>query len=286
MTDAWGETWTPASGSGRVRGWLAPLGVLVAFVAIWQIWVRLGDVRPWILPAPSEVATAGWASRTALAENAWTTLVEAVVGLVIGTAVGLVVALVISLIPTVRRAIWPVVVTSQTIPIIVLAPLVAIWFGYGLTPKIVLVALICFFPVTVAAVAGLAGADPEHVELVRSFGASRWDVIRHVRVPAALGSVVAGVRIAAAYAVGNAVIGEYVGGTSGLGIFIDQSHRSYRTDRMLAGVVVIAVVSIVLFGLVGLIGRRLTPWQDTSSRRRSPRAAARIDGRSARGRRP
>lgn len=261
----------PDRPTGRIRAWVAPAWVLVGFLVLWQTWVRLGDVRPWILPAPTEVATAGWTSRAALAQNAWTTLIEAVVGLVIGTVFGLAVALGIALVPVLRRAIWPVVVTSQTIPIIVLAPLVAIWFGYGLTPKIVLVALICFFPVTVAAAAGLADADPEHVELVRSFGATRWDVVRFVRIPAALASVIAGVRIAAAYAVGNAVIGEYVGGTSGLGIFIDQSHRSYRTDRMLAGVVVIAVVSIVLFGLVGLLGRRLMPWNDDSSLRRRSR---------------
>jgi ABC-type nitrate/sulfonate/bicarbonate transport system permease component len=245
----------------RLRTGLAPIATVAVAVAMWQAWVRIGDVRPWILPAPSTVASAGWQSRGALFQHATTTTIEAVVGLVLGTAVGLGVALVISIIPAVRRAVWPVMVTSQTIPIIVLAPLVAIWFGYGLTPKIVLVALICFFPVAVAAVAGLAGADPEQVELVRSFGASRWDVLRHIRIPASMGSVIAGVRIAAAYAVGNAVIGEYVGGTSGLGIFIDQSHRSYRTDRMLAGVVVIAVVSIVLFSLVGWIGRLLMPWR-------------------------
>lgn len=254
------------NGRSRLRAWIAPTGVLVGFLVLWQAWVRFGDVRSWILPAPTDVATAGWSSRSALVENASTTLIEAVVGLALGSVFGLAVALGISLIPALRRAIWPVVVTSQTIPIIVLAPLVAIWFGYGLTPKIVLVALICFFPVTVAAVAGLAGADPEQVELVRSFGASGWDEIRYVRIPAALGSVIAGVRIAAAYAVGNAVIGEYVGGTSGLGIFIDQSHRSYRTDRMLAGVVVIAVVSIILFNLVGLLGRRLMPWQQERTR--------------------
>jgi ABC-type nitrate/sulfonate/bicarbonate transport system permease component len=245
----------------RVGTRRAPFATVAAGIAIWQAWVRLGDVRPWILPAPSAVATAGWDSRAALVQHAGTTVTEAVVGLVVGTLGGLAIALGISLIPAVRRAVWPLVVTSQTIPIIVLAPLVAIWFGYGLTPKIVLVALICFFPVAVAAVAGLAGADAEHVELVRSFGASRWDVLRFVRIPASLGSIVAGVRIAAAYAVGNAVIGEYVGGTSGLGIFIDQSHRSYRTDRMLAGVVVIAVVSVVLFSLVGLLGRLLMPWR-------------------------
>ncbi len=245
----------------RVARRLAPAVLLAACVGLWQAWVVLGDVRPWVVPAPSAVATAGWHARGALWHNASTTVVEAVVGLALGTVVGLVVAFVISLVPIVRRTVWPLVVTSQTIPIIVLAPLVAIWFGYGLTPKIVLVALIAFFPVAVATVAGLAGADPEHVELVRSFGAGGRAVLWHVRIPSALGEVVAGVRIAAAYAVGSAVIGEYVGGTSGLGIFIDQSHRSYRTDQMLAGVVVIAVVSIVLFTLVGLVGRVLMPWR-------------------------
>ena len=239
----------------------APIIVLILCGVIWQVWVRVGHVAPWILPAPSDVASAGWQSRSALAHHAWTTTVEAVVGLVLGAMFGVAVALGISLIPAFRRAIWPVVVTSQTIPIVVLAPLVAIWFGFGLTPKVVLVALICFFPVAVAAVAGLASADPEHVELVTSFGASRRDVLRFVRIPAALPSVIAGVRIAAAYAIGNAVIGEYVGGTSGLGIFIDQAHRSYRTDRMLAGVVVIAAVSVVLFSLVGWLGRLLMPWR-------------------------
>lgn len=248
----------------------APLGSVVALLAIWQAWVRLGDVAPWIMPAPTEVGSAAWSGRSALASHALTTLTEAVLGLVIGTAAGLGIALVIALVPAIRRAVWPLVVTSQTIPIIVLAPLVAIWFGYGITPKVVLVALICFFPVAVAAVAGMAGADPEHVELVRSFGATRIDELRHVRIPASLGGVVAGVRIAAAYAVGNAVIGEYVGGTSGLGIFIDQAHRSYRTDRMIAGVAVIAVVSVVLFTLVGWIGRQLTPWQEHDHSNRNP----------------
>lgn len=256
-----GDRHTARSVVGRARNIVAPLGVVVATLVVWQVWVRAGRVQSWVVPAPTTVASAGWASRGALVHNAATTLVEALVGLAVGTLAGLATALLIFLVPPVRRAIWPVVVTSQTIPIIVLAPLVAIWFGYGLTPKIVLVALICFFPVAVATVAGLGGADPELVELVDSFGASSWDVLRHVRIPAALGTVFAGIRIAAAYAVGDAVIGEYVGGTSGLGIFIDQAHRSYRTDRMLAGVAVIAVVSVVLFSLVGWIGRRCMPWR-------------------------
>lgn len=258
-------TATPRRPWATLGGRLAPAGVIVAVLGLWQAWVRLGDVQPWILPAPSDVAGALISERGTLVRHAGTTLVEAVAGLTIGAAAGIALAVAISMVPVVGRAVWPVVVTSQTIPIIVLAPLVAIWFGFGLTPKIVLVALICFFPVAVSTVAGLAGADAEHVELVRSFGASRRGVLRHVRIPAALPGVIAGIRIAAAYAIGNAVIGEYVGGTSGLGIFIDQAHRSYRTDSMLAGVAVIAAVSVALFGLVGLVGRRLMPWRSTQS---------------------
>jgi ABC-type nitrate/sulfonate/bicarbonate transport system permease component len=249
----------------RAATWVAPAAFLVFLVGAWEAWCRLGHVAPWVLPPPSSVARSGWNLRGPLFGHAMTTLAEAVIGLAIGVVVGLAVALAISAVPAIRRAVWPVVVTSQTIPVIVLAPLLAIWFGFGLQPKVALVALVTFFPVAVSAVAGLAGADDEQVELVRSFGASRAQVLRLVRIPAALPEVVAGVRIAAAYAIGDAVVGEYVGGTSGLGIFIDRSRASYRTDQMLAGVAVIAVLSIVLFGLTGLIGRLLTPWKQAGT---------------------
>lgn len=255
--------------SGGFRRRLLDIGAPLAFVlvalAIWESWCRLGHVAPWILPPPSSVVRAGWDLRGALFGHAMTTLIEAVVGLVLGVAVGLFVALAITAIPAVRRAAWPMVVTSQTIPVIVLAPILAIWFGFGLQPKVVLVALVTFFPVTVSAVAGLTGAATEQVELVRSFGATRRQTFRLVLLPAALPDVVAGIRIAAAYAVGDAVVGEYIGGTSGLGIFIDRSRASYRIDQMLAGVLVIAFLSIVLFGITGFIGRFLTPWRHSSN---------------------
>lgn len=249
----------------RVTNGFAPGVLILALLGSWEAWSRLGHVAPWILPPPSTVARAGWNLRGPIFGHAMTTLTEAVVGLALGIVVGLAVALAISAVPAVRRSVWPVVVTSQTIPVIVLAPLLAIWFGFGLEPKVVLVALVTFFPVAVSAVAGLAGADDEQIELVRSFGASHLQILRLVRVPAALPEVVSGVRIAAAYAIGNAVVGEYVGGTSGLGIFIDRSRASYRTDQMLAGVAVIAFLSIVLFGLTGLVGRQLTPWRNPGS---------------------
>lgn len=248
---------------GTARRWLAPALFLVALVGAWQLWVTAAGVSDWLLPSPAQIATAGWAVRGPLVGHTATTLVEAVGGLAVGSVVGITVAMAIVTVPLLRRALWPVIVTSQTIPVIVLAPLFAIWFGFGLQPKVVMVALITFFPITVATAAGLGGADPEHVALLRSFGAGRRQIMRLVRIPAALPDLVAGMRIAAAYAVGDAVVGEYIGGSSGLGIFIDRSKGSYRTDQMLAGVAVIAVASICLFGLVGLVGRTLTPWLTT-----------------------
>ncbi len=253
----------------RVLRWFPPLGVLVGCIAVWQVWVTVGHVESWILPPPGEVFSALWDNRTAIAHASWTTLGEAVIGLLIGTTLGIAIALVMQMIPGLIRAVSPVIVTSQTIPIVVLAPLVAVWFGYGIMPKIVLVALISFFPVTVAATSGMTGVDPSFIELLRSFGANRWVVLRKVRIPGAIAPTFAGLRIAAAYAIGSAVIGEYVGGTSGLGIFIDQSHRSYRTDQMLAAVIVIAAQSIALFAVVGMVQRRCTPWESPSTRKNS-----------------
>lgn len=250
----------PAPRRGAL-GHLAPVVFLGALLVAWQIWVSVGDVAPWVMPGPIDVAQAGWNARQTLLTDSITTLTEAVIGLAIGGLVGITVGMAIDAIPTLRRAVWPIVVTSQTIPVIVLAPLFAIWFGFGLMPKIVMVALITFFPIAVSTVAGLSSAEEGQLDLVRSFGASRRQVLRMVRIPAAWPDVFAGVQIAAAYAIGDAVIGEYIGGTSGLGIFIDRSRASYRTDQMMAGVVVIALLSIALFGIVGLIGRRMTPWR-------------------------
>ena len=163
--------------------------------------------------------------------------------------------------PLARRLLEPLLVASQTIPMIVLAPLLVIWFGIGATPKIVVVALITFFPVAISTAAGLAGADPDLVELVRSMGARPGQVLRVVRVPAAIPSFFAGLRIAAAYAVAGAVIGELVAGDRGLGVFINRSRSSFQVDRIFVAVVVVAVLSALLFAAVGVLARLASPWQ-------------------------
>lgn len=240
---------------------VAPTVTVVGLLGLWQLWTSVGSIEPWVLPSPVDVVTAGWEVRGPLVGHAVTTAVEALLGLGLGTIVGLAVAATITAAPVLRRAVWPIVVTSQTIPVVALAPLFALWFGYDLTPKVLLVAMITFFPVAVSTVVGLDGARTDQIDLLRSFGAGRRTEFRFVRIPAALPDFFAGLRIAAAYAFGNAVVGEFIGGTSGLGIFIDRSRATYRTDQMLAGVAVISVLSLVLFALVGALARRVMPWQ-------------------------
>jgi ABC-type nitrate/sulfonate/bicarbonate transport system permease component len=247
-----------------LRTWLPPVVFLALLLEGWELWVGLKHEASYVLPTPVAISKALYDSRHVLGGHVATTLEETLIGLLVGTVAGVALAIAISAIPFVRRAVWPLVVTSQTIPMLVLAPLLALGFGFGMAPKVVVVALIVFFPVAVSTVAGLASADREQVDLVRSMGASSVEVLRLVLLPSALPDFFSGLKIAATYAVAGAVIGEWVGGSSGLMIFINRSERSYRTDQVYAGVAMIAVLSMALFGCVELIARWAMPWRRPS----------------------
>lgn len=243
---------------GRV---LPPTIVVILLLVAWEAWVRVRDIPHYVLPPPSRVAATAVDSWHLLPGHLGTTLLETVLGLVAGAAVGVGLALAVVGVPIVRRSIGPLLVASQTIPMIVLAPLFAIVFGFGLTPKVVVVALITFFPVSISTVAGLDGADDELVELVRALGGGTLTVLRTVRVPAAVPSAIAGLRISSAYALAGAVIAEGTGGSQGLGFFITRSQASFRVDRIILAVVVVAAASAFLYTLVGLLGRVAAPWR-------------------------
>lgn len=234
--------------------------LLVALIGVWEAWVRVFDTRPYILPAPSRVWSAFLEVRELLPGHIRTTVTEALVGLFFGATVGVALAVVIASVPLIRRVLYPILVVSQTIPMIVLAPLLVVWFGFGMTPKVVVVALIGFFPVVVSTADGLAGADRDIVGLVRSMGANRAQVLRYVLFPSALPAFFAGLKIAAAYAVVAAVIGEWVGASSGLGLFITRAQTAFRVDRVFVAVAVVALTSIALFAMVHLMARLASPW--------------------------
>lgn len=250
--------------------WAPPCLVAAALVGLWELWVRVRRVPRYVLPAPSRVAGAFWEMKGTLGPHVATTLAETVIGMTLGAFVGVAIAGAIAASPLVRRTLEPLLVASQTIPLIVLAPLLVLWFGFGLAPKIVVVALIVFFPVAITTSAGLLAVDRDQIDLVRSLGANRKQQFRLVLFPSALASFFAGLRIAAAYAVAGAVYGEFVGGERGLGLVILRAKNSTKIDRVLVAVAIIALLSAGLFGLVHLAARLAMPWERTFNERKTP----------------
>ncbi len=250
-------------GSGIWNGakTLAPSILFVAvLIAFWQWYVDANDIRPSTLPSPGRVLSEGWRFRDQLWDNAKPTLKETFFGFSLSVLIGSLFAVAIDFSSIVRRALYPVLVGSQTLPIIAIAPLMIIWFGFGLTPKIIVVVLVTFFPITVALSDGFKSAESEAMDLLGSMGASRWQVFRYVRLPSALPLFFSGLRISITYAVVGAVFAEYVGAKKGLGIFMLLQKNSFRTDLVLAAVVVTALVSVSLFMMVSVLQRLFIPW--------------------------
>jgi ABC-type nitrate/sulfonate/bicarbonate transport system permease component len=248
--------------------WLANYGpafvLALALVAIWEVAARANLNLAQSLPAPSAVVQAFVLNWGAIYENTLPTLMETVLGLLIATALGLLLAVVLDLSFWTRRAIYPWLIISQTIPIVALAPLMLIWFGFTITPKIVVVMLYCFFPIAVATADGLASAEPDLLKLLKSMGASRWQTLWLVRLPGALPSFFSGLRIAATYSVTGAIAGEFVGAEHGLGIYMVTATNSHALPVVFAAIIVTAALSLALFGLVNVMEYLALPWYHAS----------------------
>jgi putative hydroxymethylpyrimidine transport system permease protein len=249
-----------------MRRVLPPLAIVLALLGVWELaarWELLADalrIEPYLVPAPSEIAESLWEDRSLLAENGWVTLQEVVLGFACALALGVAFALALHLSDTLRRAFYPLLVASQTIPIVVIAPILVIWFGFGIAPKLVVIALVCFFPITVNTLDGLRAVDPELPKLMRTLSASRWQTLWRVEAPASLPYLFSGAKIAVAVAVIGAVFGEWVGSSSGLGHLMLEASAQLLAPRMFAGVVVLSTIAIALFGLLSLLERRLAWW--------------------------
>lgn len=250
-----------ASARSFVHHLLPPLVALVALVVVWDVGVRVTGVESYLLPPPAKVWSAFGELQGVVADDIVTTLIEAVLGLILGSAIGVAIALLLWSVGFVRRAVLPLLVVSQTVPVVVLAPLLVMWFGLGLVPKIIVVALMAFFPVVVSTVQGLLSTNHDMLELMRTMGASRLFVARNVLLQSAMPSFFAGLRIAASYAVGAAVVGEWVGATSGLGLLLTRAQRSFRIDRVFVAIGIIAFFSVVLYLIVDQISRLAMPWR-------------------------
>ena len=250
-----------------MKRWGLPLLVLAALVGAWQVAASSGaladllNLESFLVPSPAEIASSLWENRSLLAENAWVTLQEILLGFLCGLAAALAFAVLLSLSETLRRAFYPLLVGSQAIPIPVVAPILVVWLGFGIGPKLVIVALVCFFPIAVNALDGLRSVDPEAVKMMRSLDASRRQVMWRVQAPTALPFAFSGAKVSVAIAVIGAVFGEWAGADSGLGVLIRQDSAQLETARMFAAATVLAAIAVALFGLLALAERRVVTWR-------------------------
>jgi len=252
----------------RLAGYGPAFVLAVTLLALWELYVRTGHISTQVLPTPTAIVQALFANWGIISDNALQTLLETVLGMAAATILGLLLAIMLDISPLVRRAVYPLLVTSQTIPIIALAPLLLIWFGFDIGPKIIVVTLYCFFPIAVACADGLAGAEPELINLLRSMRASRWQILWLVRLPGAMPAFFSGLRIAVTYSVTGAIFGEYVGAEKGLGIYMQLETNSHVVVLVFAAILVTAVLSLLLFGFVSLIERIALPWYHGAAVRR------------------
>ncbi len=235
------------------------VGVIGA-IGLWQVVCAVFRVPLYLLPSPWATLEALAADAATLAPHLATTAVESVAGLALAFLFGVAIAVAMSASRVSRGLIYPSLVLSQAVPLMAVAPLVLIWFGLGPSAKVLIVAFVCFFPITVNAYEGFRAVDPLYLELLQTLGARRRDVYRHVVLPATLPGIFAGLRVGATYSVLGAVVGEWLGGSRGLGVYMTRALQSFRTDRLFAAILLVMFMSLGLFKVVDEVGGRLTPW--------------------------
>ncbi|MBF6591495.1 MAG: ABC transporter permease, partial [Ktedonobacterales bacterium] len=252
--------WRPAHARRLLIAAAPAVAVVVALLALWQWYASGPGANAFILPTPLAVATSLVTRRDALWANTWVTLRETLLGFAAALGAGVVFGVLVDSSPWLRRALYPLLVITQTIPLITLAPLLVLWFGPELISKVIVVVLICFFPITVALASGLRAADPELLKLYRAFGAGPVRIFWSVRLPGALPALFSGIRIGIAYSVIGAIFGEYVGADAGLGLYMQLNQKSLAVAAVLAAVVVAGALSVALFELVAVVERLALPW--------------------------
>lgn len=251
-----------------MRRILTPLLTVLGLLVVWELVVDLGIIPNFLLPTPVQVVQALVNDISLIVGHAATTLVETAIGLLIGVALGFAIAVLMDRFEGFYLALQPLVTISQTIPTIAIAPLLVLWFGYGLAPKVILIVITTFFPITVSLISGFRSVDPDVIDLMRTMNASRWQIFRYAKLSAAADQFFSGLRISATYAIVGAVIAEWLGGNSGLGVYMTRVRKSFSYDRMFAAIIVISALSLGLMKLVDLLQRICMPWKRAEGNKR------------------
>ena len=240
---------------------LPSLLLLFAFLLFWELYCRIGNISKIFLPAPSDIIRALFANIELLGMHTAQTVVEALIGISIAIILGVSLAIMIFLFPRMRAAVYPLLVLTQTIPMIALAPLLLIWFGFDLLPKVIIVVLYCFFPIAIAVTDGLSSPDENAVDLLKSMRATPAQILKYVRLPSALPMFFSGLRISVTYAITGAIVGEYVGAYRGLGVFMQTSANSHAIVLVFAALAITAAITLLLLASVSAVERIVIPWK-------------------------
>ena len=244
----------------HILKWIPAATIIVLVLCAWELIVRLRDIASWLLPAPSAIAYTLYESNGVLADHTLVTLEEILIGFALALLAGVLLASGLVLSKTLEKTLYPFLIASQTVPIIVIAPMLLVWVGYGLTPKIIVVALISFFPIVVNTTDGMKSVDRDVENLLRTMGANRWQIFTKVQIPISLPYLFSGLRVAVAASVIGAVIGEWVGSSEGLGYLMIRSKPQFQTELVFAAIVILSVMGILLFSLIGVLEKLVIPW--------------------------
>ncbi|MFC1953582.1 ABC transporter permease [Chloroflexota bacterium] len=248
------------------RDFIPPFALIAILIIGWYFVARISGLSSFILPTPFDVIQAGWETRALLLNAIGTTLLATGIGLVLALIAGVGIAALMDFWPLTHRALYPILVVSQTIQILAIAPILIIWFGFGVTPTIFIVVLFCFFPLAVSTADGLTSSEPELIALLRAMKASKMQIWRIVRMPSALPSFFSGLRLAVTYSVVAATIGEWVGGSPGLGLYMLRSKNALATDQVFVAMFITSLLSVALFMMVYGIERLVLPWYHSTQR--------------------
>ncbi len=250
----------------RILWSYAPAATLVALaIGLWELLCRVLGVPSYLWPAPSVVARDLYDDAGLLASASWVTIREVIYGFALAIAGGLGIGILLHVSPTLRRATYPILIASQSVPTVVLAPVLVLVMGFDIWPKLAIIALFTFFPIVVATVDGLGSVDPDYVRMMLTLDASRWSIFRRIEFPAALPRIFSGMRIGATYAAIGAVFGEWAGSNAGLGYEMLQAQGQLQTPRVFAAVILVTVIAVVLFVIVSLTERLMVPWAHAAS---------------------
>ena len=234
---------------------------IAVVLILWQSVCSLGLMESFLLPSPLQVLKAFIEEFPALMEHSVITLAEAFLGLGLGVILGFVMAILMDQFDALYKAFYPLIVLTQTVPTVAIAPLLVLWFGYEMTPKVILIVITTFFPIAVGLLNGFKSADVDSIHLLRAMGAGRWQIFRHIKFPGAMSQFFAGLRISASYAVVGAVISEWLGGFSGLGVYMTRVKKAFSFDKMFAVIFLISIISLLLMKGVDLLQKKCMPWE-------------------------